>query len=325
MSQSDNKLLAALPRARLSAPAAAAAHAASAGGDGAASLRANARLFSRHRSLLDHQQDGRRQRDRGRLYRQRRCRRRSCALPSDALTIETGSCRWRTARSSTCPRCCSSASSRATDVFAKSSTRFSHSFLETMIQAVACNRLHTAEAAVLPMAARRARSPGPRPVRVEGSLSRARDGGEELRGRRNHGVARGAGLARHDGASITILDSIGLRRLACRCYDAMKRGYTLERLAAQPRAEAPQRVARVLTMRPGVGRLHIVRLVDARSAQERPRVHPGAGRGNRELDSANAHAPKISRPADGQSRAALPRHPQAIEQPHLTYPPLRHA
>ncbi len=54
------------------------------------------------------------------------------------------------------------------------------------------------------------------------------------------------GLVSHDGPSITILDGIGLRRLACGCYDAMKRWYTLERLAAQPKAEGPHRAARVL-------------------------------------------------------------------------------
>ncbi|HEY6124991.1 MAG TPA: Crp/Fnr family transcriptional regulator [Steroidobacteraceae bacterium] len=130
---------------------------------------------------------------------------------------------------------------------------FSHAFLETMIQAVACNRLHTLEERCCRWL-----------LGVHDRLGRARF---ELKVRflaRAMGVKNSAvagimasledqGLASHDGSSVTILDSIGLRRLACRCYDAMKRGYTLERLAAQPRVEGPHRVARVLTMRQGVG------------------------------------------------------------------------
>ena len=80
MSQSDNKLLASLPRERISAFAAVVAYAASPCGDGAAALRAHPCLFPRNRSLLDHQQDGRWQRDRGRLHRQRGCRRHSWTL-----------------------------------------------------------------------------------------------------------------------------------------------------------------------------------------------------------------------------------------------------
>ena len=36
------------------------------------------------------------------------------------------------------------------------------------------------------------------------------------------------GLVSHDDQSITILDAIGLRRLACGCYSAMKRAYMPE-------------------------------------------------------------------------------------------------
>jgi len=61
------------------------------------------------------------------------------------------------------------------------------------------------------------------------------------------------GLARLDGTSMTILDSIGLRRRACRCYDAMKRAYALERVVPPPRNSAETSTARVLLMRPGVG------------------------------------------------------------------------
>ena len=59
------------------------------------------------------------------------------------------------------------------------------------------------------------------------------------------------GLTRYDGDSITILDAIGLRRRACRCYDAMKRGYTLERVVRPPTVQAPHGAARILPMRPG--------------------------------------------------------------------------
>jgi len=130
---------------------------------------------------------------------------------------------------------------------------YSHSFLETMIQAVACNRLHSIEERCCRWL-----------LGVHDRLGRVRF---ELKARflaRAMGVKNSAvaavlttleqqGLARYDGLSITILDSIGLRRRACRCYDAMKRGYTLERLAAQPKDRAQKHAARVLTMRPGVG------------------------------------------------------------------------
>ena len=129
---------------------------------------------------------------------------------------------------------------------------FSHSFLETMIQAVACNRLHTTEQRCCRWL-----------LSVHDRVGRARF---ELKTRflaramgvKNSEVAailaalEAQGLARHDGASITILDSIGLRRRACRCYDAMKRAYALERLAMQPRTPAATSAARVLPMRPGV-------------------------------------------------------------------------
>ena len=130
---------------------------------------------------------------------------------------------------------------------------FSHSFLETMIQAVACNRLHTVEERccrwLLGAHDRLGRARFELKVRF---LARAM-------GVKNSAVAaimaslEEQGLARHDGSSVTILDTVGLRRRACRCYDAMKRGYTLQRLAAHPKAKEPQRVARVLTMRPVAG------------------------------------------------------------------------
>lgn len=129
---------------------------------------------------------------------------------------------------------------------------FSHSFLETMIRAVACNRLHTAEQRccrwLLSVHDRLGRAHFELKIRF---LARAM-------GMKNSEVTaifaslEAQGLLRHDDASMTILDSIGLRRRACRCYDAMKRGYTLERLARQPRTPAAPS-GRLLAMRPGVG------------------------------------------------------------------------
>jgi CRP-like cAMP-binding protein len=130
---------------------------------------------------------------------------------------------------------------------------FSLSFLETMIQAVACNRLHTTE-----QRCRRWL------LGVHDRLGRARF---ELKARflaRAMGVKNSEvsaiftsleaqGLARYDGVSVTVLDAIGLRRGACRCYDAMKRGYTLERLVAQPKKPPDRRPARVLSIRAGTG------------------------------------------------------------------------
>lgn len=130
---------------------------------------------------------------------------------------------------------------------------FCHSFLETIIQAVACNRLHTTEERccrwLLSVHDRLGRARFELKVRF---LARAM-------GVRNSEVAaivaslEEQGLVRHDGGSITILDEVELRRHACRCYDAMKRGYTLERTAATPKSSLPPQTARVLPMRPGVG------------------------------------------------------------------------
>jgi CRP-like cAMP-binding protein len=129
---------------------------------------------------------------------------------------------------------------------------FCHSFLETMIQAVACNRLHSTEQRCCRWL-----------LSVHDRLGRVRF---ELKARflaramgvMNSEVARilasleEQSLIANDGASITILDSIGLRRRGCRCYGAMKRGYTLERVARQPRAPVTEGGARVLPIRPGM-------------------------------------------------------------------------
>jgi CRP-like cAMP-binding protein len=129
---------------------------------------------------------------------------------------------------------------------------FSHSFLEMMIQAVACNRLHTTEERCCRWL-----------LSVHDRIGRARF---ELKvrflaravGARNSEVAaivtslEEQGLIRHDSSSITIVDTVGLRRRACRCYDVMKRSYSLERVLAEPEPVAVRKpTAKVLAMRPG--------------------------------------------------------------------------
>lgn len=131
---------------------------------------------------------------------------------------------------------------------------YCHSFLEAMIQAVACNRLHTFQERCARWL-----------LSAHDRLGRARF---ELKtrflaramGAKNSEVSavlanlEQLGVIRHDPVSVTVIDAVGLRRLACRCYDAMKRGYTLAvRLAEkQQRPAAPDIGARILPMRPGV-------------------------------------------------------------------------
>jgi CRP-like cAMP-binding protein len=132
---------------------------------------------------------------------------------------------------------------------------FCHGFLETMIQAVACNRLHSLEERccrwLLSVHDRLGRARFELKVRL---LARAM-------GAKNSEVAalvaslENDGLIVYDGSSITIRDSVELRRRACRCYDAMKRGYTLARVLAPPRTKpgAPPSAARILKLRAGAG------------------------------------------------------------------------
>ena len=131
--------------------------------------------------------------------------------------------------------------------------RFCHSFLETVIQAVACNRLHTTDARCCRWL-----------LSVHDRIGRGRF---ELKARflaramgvRNSEVAailaslEEQGLVIHDGQSITILDAIGLRRLTCSCYAAMKRAYTPDAAAEKLETAVPRPTATVLRMRPGAG------------------------------------------------------------------------
>jgi CRP-like cAMP-binding protein len=131
--------------------------------------------------------------------------------------------------------------------------RFCHSFLETVIYAVACNRLHTTEQRccrwLLGVHDRIGRGRFELKMRF---LARAM-------GSKTSEVAAilaslgEQGLVRYDSESITIVDAIGLRRLSCRCYDAMKRAYTTPCAAEKPAATATPQSARVLRMRRASG------------------------------------------------------------------------
>lgn len=131
--------------------------------------------------------------------------------------------------------------------------RFCHSLLETVIQAVACNRLHTTEQRCCRWL-----------LSVHDRLGRGRF---ELKVRflaraisvKSTDVAailtslEEQALVEHDGQSITILDTIGLRRLACGCYEALKRAHTPGVDADNPKVVATPPTARVLRMRPAAG------------------------------------------------------------------------
>jgi CRP-like cAMP-binding protein len=130
---------------------------------------------------------------------------------------------------------------------------FCHSFLQTVIQSVACNRLHTTDERCCRWL-----------LSVHDRLGRGRF---ELKARF---LARAMGvkssevaailaslqeqeIVQHDGQSITILDTVALRRLACGCYDAMKRAYTQLAGVEQPANVLLPEAARVLRMRPPPG------------------------------------------------------------------------
>jgi hypothetical protein len=133
--------------------------------------------------------------------------------------------------------------------------RYCHSLLETSIQSVACNRLHSTEQRccrwLLSVHDRIGR------VRFELKvpfLARAM-------GAKNSDIAallnrlEDRDIIKHDGDSITVLDAVRLRAVACRCYDAMKRALAIAVAAVGPTKDAAAREgsARVLRMRPVVG------------------------------------------------------------------------
>lgn len=117
--------------------------------------------------------------------------------------------------------------------------RFSRVFLETMIQAAACNRLHNltercarwlltthdrvgrAKFELAPDTL--ARVLGVKPARLEPVIIRF----ERM------------DFIKQDSHSLTIFDAVGLKRLTCSCYHTLKRGYTeAQPTEAQPGDEA---------------------------------------------------------------------------------------
>lgn len=138
--------------------------------------------------------------------------------------------------------------------FREAVDRFCHAFLQSAIQAVACNRLHTIDqrccrwlSSVHDRIGRGrfelnprflARAMGVRTSDVTTILTSLED----------------EGVVTHDGQSITIRDAIGLRRLACGCYPEMRRAYTKEVVEQQPLpAAAPRTSAKVLPMPSAAG------------------------------------------------------------------------
>jgi hypothetical protein len=133
--------------------------------------------------------------------------------------------------------------------------RYCHVFLQMVIQSIACNRLHSFQERCCRWL-----------MSTHTRLGRARF---ELKprflaramGAKNSEVTAvltsldGMGVIRHDADSVTIVDAVGLRRLACRCHEAQgivdARSFTAaeEAKAVTPRDGG----ARILPMRPGVG------------------------------------------------------------------------
>jgi hypothetical protein len=131
--------------------------------------------------------------------------------------------------------------------------RFCQSFLETVIQAVACNRLHVTHERcckwLLNVHDRMGRGRFELKIRF---LARAM-------GVKNSEIAailstlEAQELITHDSDSITILDAIGLRRQACGCYHAMQRTAAPIGERKAPARDEEMKRARVLHMRPASG------------------------------------------------------------------------
>jgi hypothetical protein len=131
---------------------------------------------------------------------------------------------------------------------------YCHVFLQMVIQSIACNRLHSFQERCCRWL-----------LSTHTRLGRARF---ELKprflaramGAKNSEVTAvlttlaGMGVIRHDTRSVTIVDAVGLKRLACRCHESHgidARSFTV---SEAPKPVAPREGgARVLPMRPGVG------------------------------------------------------------------------
>lgn len=132
--------------------------------------------------------------------------------------------------------------------------RYCRTFLDSMIQAVACNRLHTltercarwlltthdrlgqARFAMRPNTL--ARVLGIKPTELAAVVMNF----EQL------------GVIKQDEQTFTIFDAVGLKRLACPCYSALRRGYTEALVSDEPvrdaeRGDGAQTTAKILSIR----------------------------------------------------------------------------
>ena len=190
--------------------------------------------------------------------------------------------------------------------------------LQAVIQAVACNRLHTTDQRCCRWL-----------LSVHDRIGRGRF---ELKARflaramgvRNSEVAailallEEQGLVTHDGQSITILDAIGLRRLTCSCYAAMKRVYGARPFGEKLATAVPRPTATVLRMRPGSG---ACTLCGSSTHVPHQNGHACILAIDEEIAALiqKTHTlRRVPRATDGQSRSTLPRHPETIERTHLS-------
>ena len=128
------------------------------------------------------------------------------------------------------------------------------------------------------------------------------------------------GLVTYDGQSITILDAIGLRRLTCSCYAAMKRAYAPDLLPRSSRPPCRGRRPRCCVCGRAAGACTLCGSSTHVPHQNGHACILAHRRGNRRVDSEDAHAPQVPRATDGQSRSTLPRHPETIERTHKLAP-----
>jgi hypothetical protein len=195
---------------------------------------------------------------------------------------------------------------------------FCHTFLETMIQAVACNRLHTFQERCARWL-----------LLAHDRLGRARF---ELRvrflaramGARNSQVAavlmnlEQLGVLRYDESSVTIVDAIGLRRLASgatTCSSAIM----LWQCPVAPTHHAPatDSRARILSMKPSHG---ACTLCGSSARVPHKNGHDCIASLDEEIGVLirRTHALRNTAPAPRQPRADVPRHPQAFLPVFLT-------
>ena len=131
--------------------------------------------------------------------------------------------------------------------------RYCAVFLESMIQSVACNRLHTLQE----RCCRWLLTTHDRLRRARFELSQkflARALGARSQELAAVTTRLGQlGLIKYDAGTIIIADGVGLKRLACKCYGALSKAY-VERAPSPPTsggAPAHPKAARVLPIRPG--------------------------------------------------------------------------